>query len=487
MRPAQAVSSGPRRRGRGGSRSRGRRRPSRPIRATDFRERRQGRPRVATPAKFMASRGRGFAGPRRPSAVPRRVPGVVGAHQDVGGGGRVGLGPVALEGGEGPVLVLRGAAAQGARGEEDVDGQVEGEPVAQEEGTVRSRMRAGRELDVGAAGGAVGGGVPQVGQDPARAAGFERAEDLAPERGRCRTSRRSRPPRPRGRTRTGARRAAGSPRCRRRARTGRVCAVPPTRGRRGRPGGRPGRRRRRRAARAQPSSGFRSRRRSARRSASRSQVIASSRTRPMMPRATDEARAGREAGPEHHVAMWPPGGMNRVWQRCTTPPPRTGLVVVQPLRKKHCAECRSGPLALLVLEEGAPRCLDCADLGHLVFLPRGDTALTRRAAGGECAVGRGRTVQPAPEPVRAAGRPGRGGGARPRRGAMPGGRGGATAAPGSGRAATGGGGPAVHGRVRRGDTTAVPRRARRSGPGRSPPTRRCAAAAASAAARRGAP
>ncbi|MGW0839955.1 DUF2293 domain-containing protein [Streptomyces sp. NPDC002787] len=62
-----------------------------------------------------------------------------------------------------------------------------------------------------------------------------------------------------------------------------------------------------------------------------------------------------------------------------TPPPRTGLVVVQALRKKHCAECRSGPVALLVLEEGAPRCLDCADLGHLVFLPRGDTALTRRA------------------------------------------------------------------------------------------------------------
>ncbi|MGW0707622.1 DUF2293 domain-containing protein [Streptomyces sp. NPDC002643] len=61
------------------------------------------------------------------------------------------------------------------------------------------------------------------------------------------------------------------------------------------------------------------------------------------------------------------------------PPPRTGLVVVQPLRKKHCAECRSGPVAMLVLEEGAPRCLDCVDLGHLVFLPRGDTALTRRA------------------------------------------------------------------------------------------------------------
>jgi hypothetical protein len=34
---------------------------------------------------------------------------------------------------------------------------------------------------------------------------------------------------------------------------------------------------------------------------------------------------------------------------------------------------------MLVLEDGVPRCLDCADLGHLVFLPRGDTALTRRA------------------------------------------------------------------------------------------------------------
>ncbi|WP_078942735.1 DUF2293 domain-containing protein [Streptomyces viridochromogenes] len=62
-----------------------------------------------------------------------------------------------------------------------------------------------------------------------------------------------------------------------------------------------------------------------------------------------------------------------------TPPPRTGLLVVQPLRRRHCAGCHAGPLRMLVLEEGAPRCLDCADLGHLVFLPRGDTALTRRS------------------------------------------------------------------------------------------------------------
>lgn len=65
--------------------------------------------------------------------------------------------------------------------------------------------------------------------------------------------------------------------------------------------------------------------------------------------------------------------------RLATPPPRTGLLVFQPLRGRHCKECQAGPLTLLVLEEGAPRCLDCADLGHLVFLPRGDTALTRRS------------------------------------------------------------------------------------------------------------
>ncbi|WP_306983057.1 DUF2293 domain-containing protein [Streptomyces canus] len=62
-----------------------------------------------------------------------------------------------------------------------------------------------------------------------------------------------------------------------------------------------------------------------------------------------------------------------------TSPTPGGPLVVQPLRTRHCAECRSGPLAMLVVEGGAPRCLDCADLGHLVFLARGDTALTRRS------------------------------------------------------------------------------------------------------------
>ncbi|GGL84000.1 hypothetical protein GCM10010129_29730 [Streptomyces fumigatiscleroticus] len=63
----------------------------------------------------------------------------------------------------------------------------------------------------------------------------------------------------------------------------------------------------------------------------------------------------------------------------STPPPEGGIVVFQPLRERYCAQCRGGPLAMLVLEDRAPWCLDCADLGHLVYLPRGDTALTRRS------------------------------------------------------------------------------------------------------------
>ncbi|MFF0743549.1 DUF2293 domain-containing protein [Streptomyces sp. NPDC004111] len=62
--------------------------------------------------------------------------------------------------------------------------------------------------------------------------------------------------------------------------------------------------------------------------------------------------------------------------------PTGHLVVIEPLRRRHCAECRRGPLPLHILEFNAPRCLDCADLGHLVLLPRGDTALTRRAREG---------------------------------------------------------------------------------------------------------
>ncbi|WP_274557112.1 DUF2293 domain-containing protein [Streptomyces spiramyceticus] len=55
------------------------------------------------------------------------------------------------------------------------------------------------------------------------------------------------------------------------------------------------------------------------------------------------------------------------------------LVVIEPLKQRHCAECHQGPLRFHILEFNAVICLDCADLAHLVYLPRGNAALTRRA------------------------------------------------------------------------------------------------------------
>lgn len=54
------------------------------------------------------------------------------------------------------------------------------------------------------------------------------------------------------------------------------------------------------------------------------------------------------------------------------------LVVVQALRDWTCTEC-SGTGGLLIMEDPGPLCMACADLDHLVFLPAGDAALTRRA------------------------------------------------------------------------------------------------------------
>ncbi len=47
----------------------------------------------------------------------------------------------------------------------------------------------------------------------------------------------------------------------------------------------------------------------------------------------------------------------------------------------NCSECGTALLQgdFLLMERGQPLCLACADLDHLVFLPAGDTAMTRRA------------------------------------------------------------------------------------------------------------
>jgi hypothetical protein len=57
------------------------------------------------------------------------------------------------------------------------------------------------------------------------------------------------------------------------------------------------------------------------------------------------------------------------------------IVVFSVVNASTCSSCGAdiGKGALLRLENQRPLCLTCADLDHLVFLPAGDTALSRRS------------------------------------------------------------------------------------------------------------
>ena len=55
------------------------------------------------------------------------------------------------------------------------------------------------------------------------------------------------------------------------------------------------------------------------------------------------------------------------------------LVAVSPLKDWTCVGCGAECGDLLVMGDGGPNCLACADMDHLVFLGSGDAALTRRA------------------------------------------------------------------------------------------------------------
>jgi hypothetical protein len=61
---------------------------------------------------------------------------------------------------------------------------------------------------------------------------------------------------------------------------------------------------------------------------------------------------------------------------------QSDIVVFRVRRDTACKDCGeelpSGSLIHVV--DRVARCLDCADLGHLVYLPQGDAALTRRAS-----------------------------------------------------------------------------------------------------------
>jgi hypothetical protein len=55
------------------------------------------------------------------------------------------------------------------------------------------------------------------------------------------------------------------------------------------------------------------------------------------------------------------------------------LVVVSPLGDFTCSLCGTHDGGWLIMEDSGPVCMGCADMAHLVFLPSGDAALTRRA------------------------------------------------------------------------------------------------------------
>ena len=61
---------------------------------------------------------------------------------------------------------------------------------------------------------------------------------------------------------------------------------------------------------------------------------------------------------------------------------RNEIVVFWIVRDSVCADCGEelGKGRFLRLEAERPLCLRCADLDHLMFLGRGDAALTRRAS-----------------------------------------------------------------------------------------------------------
>src|SRR6266702_1415646 len=69
---------------------------------------------------------------------------------------------------------------------------------------------------------------------------------------------------------------------------------------------------------------------------------------------------------------------DRLAERQSRPP---DLLVIAASKPWTCAECAAefGAGAFLMLEDAGPHCMDCVDLGHLEFLPAGNTALTRRA------------------------------------------------------------------------------------------------------------
>jgi hypothetical protein len=112
----------------------------------------------------------------------------------------------------------------------------------------------------------------------------------------------------------------------------------------------------------------------------------------LSPRETDYVSATRDRKPLRFTAdgdaeteracriTWfspglPDARQEQIAQRRSAPP---DLLAILPVNDWACADCGGGG-DFLTMEGAGPLCLTCADMDHLVFLPAGDAALTRRA------------------------------------------------------------------------------------------------------------
>jgi len=116
------------------------------------------------------------------------------------------------------------------------------------------------------------------------------------------------------------------------------------------------------------------------------------RTRWHAPGFTEPDGAGRTAEPDGPGRTAEPDGPGRTPEPDgpgRTPEPHGAgqakpsrppeLVVISPRKDFTCSVCGAESGGLLIMENGGPVCMACADMDHLVFLPAGDAALTRRA------------------------------------------------------------------------------------------------------------
>jgi hypothetical protein len=105
------------------------------------------------------------------------------------------------------------------------------------------------------------------------------------------------------------------------------------------------------------------------------------------PRGVEELRVTEDADPEwekfyrtHYApADLPPQKTARLAEKLRKAP---DLVVFEKVSEEgNCSDCgvELSQGAFLLMEKGQPLCLTCADLDHLVFLPAGDMAMSRRA------------------------------------------------------------------------------------------------------------